>query len=397
MAPKAVASKSASSATSSRPKRATAAKSGSKRKPISLDSEGEASDDDDDDVVELDSDHLDSDSDSDAKAGQKRKRVSNAKNDASSAKKRKSTSNGSAKVSPKKSTSASAKKTKKGSDEDFGSDAGSDSGGERIVGRVVQAPTTGKVPPGQVSQNTMNFLRDLKKPECNDREWFRLHEPVYRQAEQEWKDFIIAFSDKLSEIDSEIPPLPPKDVVHRIYRDVRFSHDKTPYKTNFSASFSRTGRKGPFAHCTYLLRPGGGSLIAAGLWQPAKDSLQLVRANIQRRAERFRRVIGAPEFVKMFGEATPHPKGQRRNVYGGEDELKTAPKGIEKTHPDIDLLKLRSFAVVHTYPDAEVLKPGFATKLADAVRVLLPFVHRLNEMSTVPAEDDDEDGDEEDE
>ena len=81
---------------------------------------------------------------------------------------------------------------------------------------------------------------------------FKLHEPVYRQAEKEWKDFIDNFIELLVEVDPQIPHLPAKDVVHRIYRDVRFSNDKTPYKQNFCASFTRSGRKGIFAGCTYF-------------------------------------------------------------------------------------------------------------------------------------------------
>jgi uncharacterized protein (DUF2461 family) len=74
---------------------------------------------------------------------------------------------------------------------------------------------------------------------------------VYRVAEREFKAFIESFTDVLSDVDGEIPPLPPKDVIHRIYRDMRFSNDKTPYKRGFSASFSRSGRKGKFAHCMF--------------------------------------------------------------------------------------------------------------------------------------------------
>ncbi|KAG8892098.1 hypothetical protein FRB99_002960, partial [Tulasnella sp. 403] len=118
---------------------------------------------------------------------------------------------------------------------------------QEVVGKVVDAPTTGHVPPGEISRNTLRFLKDLMRPECNDREWFKLHEPAYRLAEKEWKAFIDTFTEKMVEIDDEIPPLPAKDVIHRIYRDMRFSNDKTPYKTNFSASFSRSGRKGIFA------------------------------------------------------------------------------------------------------------------------------------------------------
>jgi len=132
--------------------------------------------------------------------------------------------------------------------------------GQEVVGVVVQAPKTGRVPPGQISQNTLTFLNKLKDPACNDREWFESFltacqlllimlqsvglncmvklcevflfsaptylaprlEPVYRLAEKEWKDFVEAFTEALAEVDAQIPHLPPKDVIHRIYRDVSF-------------------------------------------------------------------------------------------------------------------------------------------------------------------------------
>lgn len=259
--------------------------------------------------------------------------------------------------------------------------------GQQVVGLVVQAPTTGRVPPGQISQNTFDFLNQLKDPACNDREWFKLHEPVYRLAEQEWKDFVEKFTDLLSTVDSHIPPLPPRDVIHRIYRDIRFSNDKTPYKTGFSASFSRSGRKGIFAHYHISIQPGQ-SLIAAGSWCPGKNELATIRSNILRDSSRLRQIISAPEFVKHFGEPKP---GTRRNIFGRDDELKVAPKGIDKSNPDIDLLKCRSIAVVHYFSDEEVLAVDFLQKLADLARITRPLVHCLNDMMTIPTDDDDDD------
>ncbi|KAF5328297.1 hypothetical protein D9758_017989 [Tetrapyrgos nigripes] len=226
--------------------------------------------------------------------------------------------------------------------------------GQEIVGEVVQAPKTGRVPPGQISKNTFNFLSQLAKPECNDREWFKLHgrsrssssaitsiahitsEPVYRLAEKEWKDFVDSFTEVLMEVNDHIPLLPAKDVAHRIDRDIRFSNDKIPYKRSFSASFSRSGRKGIFA----VFRPGGQSLLAAGLWCPGKNELATIRSNLLRSSARLRRVISHPDFVKFFGEPKPDPKGDRQNIFGGEDELKVAPKGVDKGHNLNDLLTL---------------------------------------------------------
>ncbi|KNZ78886.1 hypothetical protein J132_09132 [Termitomyces sp. J132] len=335
-------------------------------------------------------------------------------------------------VDPQKKAKSKSKKAR-AKDEDKGLLELED--GQEVVGVVVQAPKTGQVPPGRVSQNTLDFLMQLKDPECNDRQWFKLHEPVYRQAENEWKAFVEAVTDQITEADPQVPPLPSKDLIHRIYRDVRFSNDKTPYKSNFSASFSRSGRKGIWAGCdpfrtdyklstdlalqimclcsifstwfSYLnfnipgslysaVQPGGESIVAAGSWCPARNELMNIRINIQRRAgaDRLREVISAPEFVAYFGEPCPSKDGSRQNIFGREDELKVAPKGIDKNHRDLDLLKCRSFAVVHRFLDSEVLAEDFAEKVGHVVRVMRPFVHCLNDMMTVTGSDtDDEQGD----
>lgn len=173
----------------------------------------------------------------------------------------------------------------------------------------------------------------------------------------------------MREADDQIPILPPNDVIvsarlslthdiqdfapltsqHRIYRDVRFSSDKTPYKKSFSLSTSRGGRKGIWAAYHLSISPNERSILACGVWQPGKDELAQIRHHFLTDPQRMRNTIGAPAFVKLFGEAKPHPKGGRQNVFGNEDALKVAPKleGVDKTHKDIDLLKLRSIAVVH--------------------------------------------------
>ncbi|EIN14629.1 hypothetical protein PUNSTDRAFT_96615 [Punctularia strigosozonata HHB-11173 SS5] len=335
-------------------------------------SEASATDYEFEEEAELDSDHLDFDDRDASIKPKKRKRTAQAKG--------------------KTGTSASPGKRRKtkGSRGDDSEESDSDDTQE-VVGLVVQAPKTGRgsFPPGQISQNTLSFLSQLAKPECNDREWFKLHEPVYRLAEAEWKAFVEEFTNVLIEVDPHIPVLPPKDVIHRIYRDVRFSNDKTPYKKGFSASFSRSGRKGIFAG----FQPGGETLIAAGTWCPGKNELATIRSHIQRSPKRLRRVISDPEFVQYFGEPKPHPQGERRNIFGMDDELKVAPKGIAKDHPDIDLLKCRSFAVIHKFLDSEVLAPDFKTRLAKVAKVMQPFVHLLNDMMTLPTDDDDTDDD----
>lgn len=341
--------------------------------------------DDEDDVKSLHSDALDDDSDLETKkrGGGKRKRVSHGKTPRA---------NGS---SPRKRHKNAA------SDEDEGG-VYELKEGQQVVGKVVQAPKTGRVPPGQISQNTFNFLLQLTKPECNDREWFRLHEPVFRLAEAEFKSFIEDLTELFTEVDPQVPPLPPKDVIYRIYRDVRFSNDKTPYKTNFSATFSRGGRKGIFAGYHIMIKPGGESLLAAGSWCPGKNEIATIRSHILRSSSRLRRIINAPRFVENFGSPKPHSKKGRQNIFGRDDELKTAPKGFDKNHKDIDLLKCRSFVVIHHFTDKEVLDPNFGQLIMEVVKVAKPLVYCMNDYMSVGDEDDDdededpdvEDGDE---
>lgn len=340
-----------------------------------LESEEDVPSDSEEEAVELDSDALDDESDEGASSSKKRKRVRAAVKRKSPSKKRK-------KPSPEDQSWQS------GEENEF-CDAESGGEGLTIVGNVVQAPTEGRVPPGQISQNTVNFLKNLAKPECNDREWFKLHEPVYRLAEKEWIAWIETFTPLLIEIDDQIPELPPRDVIHRIYRDIRFSNDKTPYKQGFSVSFSRTGRKGIFAHYHIAVIPNGRSIVAAGAWQPGKNELATMRSHIKRNSTRLRKIISNPEFVKFFGKPTPHPNRERQNIFGAEDELKTAPKGVPKDHKDIDLLKLRSVAVIHRFLDSEVLAPDFMEQVCKVVKVMRPLVHCLNDMMTLPPDDSD--------
>ncbi|KAK6906757.1 hypothetical protein I203_100744 [Kwoniella mangroviensis CBS 8507] len=272
--------------------------------------------------------------------------------------------------------------------------------GQEIAGRIYPAPKTGQVPPGRISQNTLNFLKNLQIPERNDREWFRSHEPSFRQAENEWKAFVGTVQMKFHEADDEVPILPPKDIIHRIYRDVRFSSDKTPYKRNFSMSTSRGGRKGIWAAYHLSISSNDKSLLAAGIWQPGKNELAQIRHHLLTDPQRFRDCISHPDFVRLFGEAKADKKGRRQNVFGNDDQLKVAPKGVEKDHKDIDLLKLRSIAVVHHFTDDEVISKDFQEQLYDVLVVMRPFVRLLNDYVTLPPgggddDDDHEAGDEE--
>lgn len=222
-----------------------------------------------------------------------------------------------------------------------------------VVAKLVGPPQSGHVPRGQLSPNVLSFLQDLQAN--NERDWFARHDAVYRYVWKNFGEFTEAvLNDIMEKVDDTVPWLPTKDLVYRIYRDVRFSNDKTPYKTNLMASFSRGGRKGPFAGYHVLIKPGGRSFFAAGRWQPEREDLAVIRQHIlddTPEARALKAAVSRPDFVKWYGA----PKGQlkkgaqRSSLWGCDDELKIAPKitGVDKTHKDIDWLKLRSFVVVH--------------------------------------------------
>lgn len=181
--------------------------------------------------------------------------------------------------------------------------------------------------PDRIHPNTMLFLADLKAN--NERQWLKMHDPDYRQSWKDWESFVETLSEKVAEIDETVPELPPKDLVFRIYRDVRFSPDPIPYKSHFSCALSRTGRKGPFA-CYYVqLSPHGQSFVGGGLWMPEAQQLALLRRDIDRRPERIKGVLTNAELRKhLLGGVTKDEKKAVKAFasQNRENALKTHPK-----------------------------------------------------------------------
>ncbi|KAE8234222.1 hypothetical protein CF326_g741 [Tilletia indica] len=254
----------------------------------------------------------------------------------------------------------------------------------------IGAPTTGHVPPNQISPHLFNLLRDLKDPEKNDRDWFKARDKLWRYCEKTWLDFVETLTESIMEKgDDTIPFLPPKDINYRIYRDVRFSPSKIPYKTEVQATFTRTGRKGNWAGYHVSISPDGRSYIAGGKWSPNKEELGKIRQHILDKTalgKELQQVVSAKEFVKLFGapvKSTSEIKdGQRRNLWGFSDQLKIAPKitGLKPDHPQMHWLRLRSFIASHFFSDDEVLSPKFQDRVCEVVRVIRPLTSVLNRM-----------------
>lgn len=213
-----------------------------------------------------------------------------------------------------------------------------------------------------IQPKTFAFLKALKKN--NNRDWFNDHKSEYENAKDNVLGFIQELVVAFSTFDSSLRGLEAKDCLFRIYRDTRFSKDKTPYKTNLGASINAGGKKSMGPGYYVHLEPGG-SFIAGGIWMPPADEVKKIRQEIDYNGEDLKKVLTKPSFKKAFG-------GLSR-----EHALKTAPKGYPKDHPDIELLKLNSFIVWKNVSDKDILGPKSIKTLTTLGKEMKPLMDFL--------------------
>lgn len=210
-------------------------------------------------------------------------------------------------------------------------------------------------------KSSLQYLKKLQKN--NNRDWFSKHKPAFIEAQNNVKDLYNTIQENLDKHD-EIE----KFKLFRIYRDVRFSKDKTPYKAHFSGFFSRLGKhlRGGY----YLrIRPGE-SFLAGGFWEPNKEDLYRIRKEIEVDATEIRDLLKDKEFIKYFGGTL---KGA---------ELKTAPRGFDKEHPDIDLLRKKGFVAIREFSDEEVVSNNFIQEVNNSYIALRPFFDYMSDVLT---------------
>ncbi|KAI1208255.1 uncharacterized protein F4807DRAFT_432193 [Annulohypoxylon truncatum] len=232
----------------------------------------------------------------------------------------------------------------------------------------------------RLHKNTFLFLKDLKAN--NNRKWLKDNDKEYRRSLKDWESFVETLTEKIIDIDDTIPELPIKDVVFRIYRDIRFSKEKTPYKPHFSAAWSRTGRKGPYAGYYVHAEPGR-CMIGGGVWHPDAESLARLRASVDERPHRIRRVLMNPAFRKTF---LPNAKANEKSVIAAfvaknqEGALKTKPKGFNPEHRDIELLKLRNYTIGTQIDDADFTAEDAQDRIMRALSAMVEFISFLNSV-----------------
>jgi len=216
-----------------------------------------------------------------------------------------------------------------------------------------------------IQKSTLDFLKALKKN--NNKDWFDKNKEKYLAAKQNIDEMAEALIKSFSSFDKKLVGLKAKDCVFRIYRDVRFSKNKTPYKTNMGCAISPGGRKAEEAGFYIHIEPGK-SFLAGGRWMPPADHLKKIRQEIDYNGKKFHKILSDKNFKKYFGELDD----------SDEYKLSRPPKGYDKNHRDIELLKLNSFIVWHEYNEKEITSKNFLKEITKGAKMMQPFLDFLN-------------------
>ena len=202
------------------------------------------------------------------------------------------------------------------------------------------------------------FLEQLQ--ENNNREWFQANKPSYDQAKSEFETFINTLIPAIAKFDDSVKNMTAKDCIFRIFRDVRFAKDKSPYKTNFGAFIAKGGRKNHGPGYYFHLQPGE-SFLAGGVWMPSPDIMKKIRQEIYYNVEEFKSILNNRDFKKHFSGIDDW------------DRQKLAPREYPKDFPDIELLKNRSFTVSHKLSEKIISSEKLSDYALNVYKVMKPY------------------------
>ncbi len=217
-----------------------------------------------------------------------------------------------------------------------------------------------------LQNSTLTFLKNLKKN--NHKTWFDTNRKTYDVAKADYADLVNEVIKGLGKKDASIASLSAKECVFRINRDVRFSKNKDPYKTNMGMYLSRGGKKSIFSGYYFHLEPGGKSFAAGGLWMPEADVIKKVRQEIDYNWDEFNKIIHHKKFISSY-KALQREEGMT---------LSREPKGYEKDNPAIEYIKLKSWVATTPFTDAQLTSNNLAKDIVAAFEVLQPLILFLN-------------------
>ena len=211
-----------------------------------------------------------------------------------------------------------------------------------------------------IPKNTISFLKELKLN--NNREWFNENKDQFNTIQSQVKIFAQEVNDSLNVSDNI-----EKIKIFRIYRDLRFSKDKTPYKKNIGMAFHRA--KPELRGGYYLEISADESFIAVGFWNPNKEDLLRIRKEIEIDGQEFKRIINQKKIKEIWGDL----KG---------DEVKTSPKGFTSHHEYIDLIKKKQFIFIKKLKEKDILDEKFQNELVNYFESIRPFFDYMSEVLT---------------
>lgn len=215
-----------------------------------------------------------------------------------------------------------------------------------------------------ISADTFAFLQELSAN--NNREWFAEQKPRFQTIQANLLDFTGDLLQQLAHLDERMLDIAPKNCLFRIYKDARFSKDKSPYKTHFGIHMVTSGDRADFGRAGFYLHiEPSGSFLAGGAHAPTPEWLKRIRANLAEDGDKFTKLTQQADFKKTFG----HIEGT---------QLVRNPVGYPADHAQIEWLKYKTMTVSHALSDKEVLSPKFTTKCLQVFAVYKPFRDFLN-------------------
>ncbi len=213
-------------------------------------------------------------------------------------------------------------------------------------------------------ENILSFLKELKTN--NNREWFAENKKWFDQVKTEFEQISKQLIIDISKFDEEIKHVEAKDCIFRIYRDTRFSHDKTPYKTHFGVFVATAGGRKSQRGGYYIHLDPDGCFVGVGVWGPEPNLLKALRQSVYDNIDELNQIRHSQEFSQYFSE------------FFQEDKLKTVPAGFPKDFPDAELLKLKHYLVDYRFNDEQVKSPDFMSVMTNVLKCGYPLNRFLN-------------------
>jgi uncharacterized protein (TIGR02453 family) len=217
-----------------------------------------------------------------------------------------------------------------------------------------------------IDSGTIRFLKQLSKN--NNKPWFDEHRADYEGARADFAAFIQKVIDQHGKKDPGIRNLVAKDCMFRINRDVRFSKNKAPYKTNMGASINKSGKKAEHSAGYYFHLEPGASFVGGGIWMPPADTLKKIRQEIDYNLKEFTGIIKARAFKSVYGELDSSP----------EFKLSRVPRGYDPENPAAEFLKYKSYLATMPLSDADLGSKTLLAKVGKAFEALQPLIEFLN-------------------